>query len=155
MSLRDPDLRLHTGRYYDLTQAEDWEKTMRQIVCAVELKEQIKDKRLQQALPSAMCYYSESFSMRMYTGKLLPGVTCGDIGHKFSRQGLDNNWIQFATLFLDQCKNLRKDAVPLVDAWTIPGFMTKAPIGKRNGNIYPAYFGIVNATQKPLDPLVY
>ncbi|KAF9190136.1 hypothetical protein BGZ51_008925 [Haplosporangium sp. Z 767] len=65
MSLRDPDLRLHTGRYYDLTQAEDWEKTMRQIVCAVELKEQIKDKRLQQALPSAMCYYSESFSMRI------------------------------------------------------------------------------------------
>ncbi|KAG0247784.1 acyl-Coenzyme A oxidase, partial [Mortierella polycephala] len=209
MIQRDPDLRLRTGHQYDLTQAQDREQTMRQIVRAVELKKQIKDKRLRQALLSAMCYYSESFTMRMYvhemlfqqaltlfgsaeqqdkwiddivnwrvigcfamtelghssnlrglettstydratnewvihsptltstkwwigmagetathtvaicqtlvdgenqginwfivplrntkTGKLLPGVTCGDIGHKSSRQGLDNGWIQFTS----------------------------------------------------------
>ncbi|KAG0249595.1 acyl-Coenzyme A oxidase [Mortierella polycephala] len=58
-------------------------------------------------------------------------------------------------LFLDQCKDLRKDAVPLVDAWAIPDFVIKAPIGKYDGDIYPAYFGAVNAGQKSLDPPAY
>jgi len=58
-------------------------------------------------------------------------------------------------LFLDQCKDLRKDAVPLVDAWVIPDFVIKAPIGKYDGNIYPAYFGTVNAAQKSFEPPAY
>jgi acyl-CoA oxidase len=55
-------------------------------------------------------------------------------------------------LFLDQCKDLRKDAIPLIDAWAIPDFILKAPIGKYDGNIYPAYFGTVTAAQKSFDP---
>ncbi|KAF9545604.1 acyl-Coenzyme A oxidase [Mortierella hygrophila] len=58
-------------------------------------------------------------------------------------------------LFLDQCKDLRQDAVPLVDAWVIPDFVLKAPIGKYDGNIYPAYFGTVNAAQKSFEPPAY
>ncbi|KAK3834320.1 MAG: hypothetical protein JOS17DRAFT_738678 [Linnemannia elongata] len=54
-------------------------------------------------------------------------------------------------LFLDQCKDLRKDAIPLIDAWAIPDFVLKAPIGKYDGNIYPAYFGTVTAAQKSFD----
>eukprot|EP01117_Protostelium_nocturnum_P015018 TRINITY_DN5781_c0_g1_i1.p1 TRINITY_DN5781_c0_g1~~TRINITY_DN5781_c0_g1_i1.p1 ORF type:complete len:689 (-),score=239.46 TRINITY_DN5781_c0_g1_i1:30-2057(-) len=30
------------------------------------------------------------------TGRLLPGVTCGDVGAKVGRQGLDNGWLQFS-----------------------------------------------------------
>jgi acyl-CoA oxidase len=29
-------------------------------------------------------------------GTLLPGVTCGDVGAKMGRQGLDNGWLQFS-----------------------------------------------------------
>ncbi|KAG0349450.1 acyl-Coenzyme A oxidase [Podila humilis] len=50
-------------------------------------------------------------------------------------------------LFLQQCKDLRKDAIPLVDAWMIPDFILKAPIGKYDGDIYPAYFATVNSAQ--------
>ncbi|RKP26128.1 acyl-CoA dehydrogenase/oxidase C-terminal [Syncephalis pseudoplumigaleata] len=39
--------------------------------------------------------------------------------------------------FLDGCADLRKDAVPLVDAWGFPDFIIKAPIGRYDGNIYP------------------
>ncbi|KAG0366530.1 hypothetical protein BC939DRAFT_444782 [Gamsiella multidivaricata] len=62
---------------------------------------------------------------------------------------------QVRELFLDQCKDLRKDAVPLVDAWIIPDFVIKAPIGKYDGDIYPAYFATVNAAQKSFDPPAY
>jgi acyl-CoA oxidase len=58
-------------------------------------------------------------------------------------------------LFVDQCKDLRTDAVPLVDAWAIPDFVIKAPIGKYDGDIYPAYFATVNAAQKSFDPPAY
>ncbi|KAF9168696.1 acyl-Coenzyme A oxidase [Actinomortierella ambigua] len=57
--------------------------------------------------------------------------------------------------FLDQCKDLRKDAVPLIDAWNIPDFILKAPIGKYDGNIYPAYFSTVTAAQKSFDAPAY
>ncbi|KAG0205246.1 acyl-Coenzyme A oxidase [Mortierella sp. NVP41] len=210
MIQRDPDLRMRAGHHHDLSRAEDREQTMRQIARTVELKKQIKDPRLAQALFTAMAFYSESFSMRIYvhemlfrqavtlfgtseqqdqwlddienwrvigcfamtelgtssnlrglettstydratnewvihsptltstkwwigmsgetathtvaicqtivdgenhginwfivplrdrkTGKLLPGVTAGDIGHKAGRQGLDNGWIQFTSV---------------------------------------------------------
>jgi acyl-CoA oxidase len=34
------------------------------------------------------------------TGELLPGVTCGHLGKKFGRDGLDNGWIQFTNVRL-------------------------------------------------------
>ncbi|KAF9165278.1 hypothetical protein BGX20_000658 [Mortierella sp. AD010] len=58
-------------------------------------------------------------------------------------------------LFVDQCKDLRKDAVALVDAWAIPDFVLKALIGKYDGDIYPAYFATVNAAQKSFEPTKY
>ncbi|KAF9435136.1 acyl-Coenzyme A oxidase [Entomortierella beljakovae] len=58
-------------------------------------------------------------------------------------------------VFVDMCKDLRKDAVPLVDAWEVPDFILKAPIGKYDGDIYPAYFAAVNSAQKSFDPPAY
>jgi acyl-CoA oxidase len=58
-------------------------------------------------------------------------------------------------LFLDQCEDLRKEAVPLVDAWGLPDYIIKAPIGKYDGDIYPAYFAAVNAAQKSYEPPAY
>ncbi|KAF9112668.1 acyl-Coenzyme A oxidase [Mortierella sp. AM989] len=42
------------------------------------------------------------------TGKLLPGVTCGDVGHKSARQGLDNGWIQFTAVRIPRENMLMK-----------------------------------------------
>jgi acyl-CoA oxidase len=41
--------------------------------------------------------------------------------------------------FYQACADLRPDAVPLVDAWAIPDFVLKAPIGRYDGDIYSAY----------------
>jgi acyl-CoA oxidase len=38
--------------------------------------------------------------------------------------------------FQEQCKMLRKDVIPLVDAWGLPDFILQAPIGKYDGDIY-------------------
>jgi acyl-CoA oxidase len=46
-------------------------------------------------------------------------------------------------LILDLCKELRRDAVGLVDAFDIPDFVLKAPLGRYDGNIYEAYFNRV------------
>ncbi|KAF9138463.1 acyl-Coenzyme A oxidase [Mortierella sp. GBA39] len=220
MIQRDPDLRMRAGHHHDLTRAEDREQTMRQIARVIELRKQIKDPRLAQALFTAMAYYSESFSMRIYvhemlfrqavtlfgspeqqdqwlddinnwrvigcfamtelgtssnlrglettstydratnewvihsptltstkwwigmsgetathtvaicqtivdgenhginwfivplrdgkTGKLMPGVTAGDIGHKAGRQGLDNGWIQFTSVRIPRLNMMMK-----------------------------------------------
>ncbi|GJJ75981.1 acyl-CoA oxidase [Entomortierella parvispora] len=58
-------------------------------------------------------------------------------------------------LHLDQCKDLRKEAVALVDSWAIPDFALQAPIGKYDGDIYPAYFAAVNAAQQSFEPTDY
>jgi hypothetical protein len=71
MIQRDPDLRMREGHHYDLTRAEDREQTMRQIARTIELKKTIKDPRLRQALFTAMAFYSESYSMRMYVHDML------------------------------------------------------------------------------------
>jgi len=62
---------MREGHHYDLTRAEDREQTMRQIARTIQLKKEIKDPQLQQALFKAMSYYSESFSMRMYVHEML------------------------------------------------------------------------------------
>ncbi|KAG0171631.1 acyl-Coenzyme A oxidase [Apophysomyces sp. BC1021] len=38
--------------------------------------------------------------------------------------------------YLDQCKGLRKQAIGLTDAWSLPDFVLKAPIAKYDGDIY-------------------
>lgn len=45
------------------------------------------------------------------TGKLLPGVTAGDIGSKAGRQGLDNGWIQFSQVRVPRTNMLMKWAI--------------------------------------------
>lgn len=51
------------------------------------------------------------------------------------------------------CKGLRNQVIGLTDAFSFPDFILKAPIGKYDGNIYPAYFETVlqgaNSIGKP------
>ncbi|KAI8146665.1 acyl-CoA dehydrogenase/oxidase [Fennellomyces sp. T-0311] len=42
------------------------------------------------------------------TGKLLPNVMAGDIGHKVGRQGLDNGWIQFHNVRIPRSQMLNR-----------------------------------------------
>ncbi len=39
--------------------------------------------------------------------------------------------------YLELCKEVRKECIPLVDSWGFPDFVLKAPLGKYDGNIYP------------------
>jgi alkylation response protein AidB-like acyl-CoA dehydrogenase len=42
------------------------------------------------------------------TGRLLPGVTAGDVGAKIARNGLDNGWIQFSNVRIPRQNMLMK-----------------------------------------------
>jgi acyl-CoA oxidase len=42
------------------------------------------------------------------TGRLLPGITAGDIGAKVARNGLDNGWIQFSSVRIPRQNMLMK-----------------------------------------------
>lgn len=103
-----------------------------------------KDKTSEYAMLSKIGQLMGTFVLRRYLDMFMEEGYFDGTHAKLIRQ-----------LFLDQCKDLRKDAVPLVDAWAIPDYILKAPIGKYDGNIYPAYFSTVNAAQKSLDPPAY
>jgi len=45
------------------------------------------------------------------------------------------------------CKDMRPDAVPLVDAFAIPDSVLKAPLGRYDGNVYNAYLETVKASK--------
>ncbi|CAI2163913.1 16763_t:CDS:10 [Funneliformis geosporum] len=47
--------------------------------------------------------------------------------------------------YLELCKEIRKECIPLVDSWGYPDFVLKAPLGKFDGDVYPAYFNIMRA----------
>ena len=40
-------------------------------------------------------------------------------------------------VFYDLCRKTRKEVIPLVDAWAVPDFILKAPLGRYDGDIYP------------------
>lgn len=52
--------------------------------------------------------------------------------------GTQSKLIKWA--FVATCQKLRANAVPLVDAWGLPDFVLKAPIGKWDGRIYPGNY---------------
>ncbi|CAG8739106.1 24115_t:CDS:2, partial [Racocetra persica] len=54
------------------------------------------------------------------TGQLLPGVTAGDIGAKYGRNGLDNGWIQFSNVRIPRKNMLMKWSKVTEDGKYIP-----------------------------------
>ena len=42
------------------------------------------------------------------TGKLMPGITAGDLGAKYGRNGLDNGWIQFSHVRIPRTNMMMK-----------------------------------------------
>jgi hypothetical protein len=48
------------------------------------------------------------------------------------RQDLDN-----------QCQEMRKDALVMVESWCIPDFVHQSPLAREDGNIYEAYLELV------------
>ncbi|KAJ3265153.1 fatty-acyl coenzyme A oxidase, partial [Borealophlyctis nickersoniae] len=57
-----------------------------------------------------------------HTGRLLPGVTCGDVGAKAGRAGLDNGWIQ-----LTQVRVLRENMLMRWSQISRDGHITEPP----------------------------
>ncbi|CAG8452019.1 4540_t:CDS:10, partial [Acaulospora morrowiae] len=48
-------------------------------------------------------------------------------------------------VYLEMCKETRKEVIPLVDAWGYPDFVLKAPFGRYDGDIYTAYIDTIKA----------
>lgn len=48
------------------------------------------------------------------------------------------------------CKEMRRDAVPYVDAFAIPDSVLKAPLGRYDGDVYNAYFNTVKASREDI-----
>lgn len=44
--------------------------------------------------------------------------------------------------------NLRPHALPLVDAFALPDFMLASPLGRQDGEVYPALFAAINAAPR-------
>ena len=49
----------------------------------------------------------------------------------------------------DLCKEIRKDAIPLTDAFNYTDFMINSPLGRYNGDIYESYFNMVQTAHPP------
>jgi acyl-CoA oxidase len=49
------------------------------------------------------------------------------------------------------CMSMRSNVLALVDAWDLPDFVIKAPIGRYDGNIYEPYFEAVVRSRKARD----
>ncbi|OAJ42932.1 hypothetical protein BDEG_26323 [Batrachochytrium dendrobatidis JEL423] len=47
------------------------------------------------------------------------------------------------------CKEIRVDAIPLTDSFNYSDFIINSPLGKYNGDVYQAYFDIINAAHPP------
>jgi acyl-CoA oxidase len=52
-------------------------------------------------------------------------------------------------LVSELCQTLRKDAVPLVDAFNLSDFVINSPLGRYDGNVYEHYFRQVNQAYPP------
>ena len=53
-----------------------------------------------------------------WSGRVVPGVTCGDLGDKMGRQGLDNGWIRFDRLVVErECMMSRWAEVNAAGEW--------------------------------------
>ena len=56
---------------------------------------------------------------------------------------------------LELCHVIRKDAVPLVDAFNLSDFVLNSPLGRHDGDVYTHYFAKVRARNPPSNPPPY
>ncbi|KAK9686324.1 fatty-acyl coenzyme A oxidase, variant 2 [Basidiobolus ranarum] len=52
------------------------------------------------------------------------------------------------------CSAIRKDAIPLVDAFNLSDFVINSPLGRYDGNVYESYFNVVKSNN-PQQPVPY
>ncbi|KAJ1650810.1 fatty-acyl coenzyme A oxidase [Dispira simplex] len=52
-------------------------------------------------------------------------------------------------------QDLRRDAVPLVDAFNYTDFVINSPLGRYDGNVYEAYFNLVRANNPKVNDIPY
>lgn len=57
------------------------------------------------------------------------------------------DWIRAQVTVL--CKTVRKDAIPITDAFNFSDFIMNSPLGRYDGNIYESYFNLVSSAHKP------
>ena len=63
------------------------------------------------------------------------------------------DWIKEKTV--TYCSLIRKDAVPLVDAFNLSDYIINSPFGRFDGNVYEHYFQQVNRAHPPGRPHPY
>ena len=56
---------------------------------------------------------------------------------------------------LELCREIRKDAISLVDAFNLPDFLLNSPFGRFDGDVYTHYFAHVKARNPPQHPPLY
>ena len=53
---------------------------------------------------------------------------------------------------MELCREIRKDAVPLVDSFNLPDFLINSPFGRYDGDVYTHYFNKVVSSNPPTNP---
>jgi acyl-CoA oxidase len=53
------------------------------------------------------------------------------------------------------CTEIRKDAIPLVDSFGFSDYVINSPLGRYDGDIYTAYFNLVQQNNPPVHPTPY
>jgi acyl-CoA oxidase len=53
------------------------------------------------------------------------------------------------------CRDVRKDAIGLVDSFNLPDFVMNSPFGRYDGDVYTHYFAQVRARNPPTHPVDY
>jgi acyl-CoA oxidase len=56
---------------------------------------------------------------------------------------------------LSLCRELRGDAIALIDAFNLPDFVMNSPFGRYDGDVYVNYFARVVARNPPTHPPPY
>ncbi|CAG8549248.1 17044_t:CDS:2, partial [Racocetra fulgida] len=70
------------------------------------------------------------------------GPAIGDWGVNTTEEGYfgKEQAIIVRNAYFGMCKELRKEIIPLVDAWGYPDFILQAPLGKFDGDVYKGIF---------------
>jgi len=149
------NLRMKQERSQGKTQSQVWNECMVDLVacakahcyyyalhCFVEAIRKCQDEAVQKVLKK-LCDLFALYNIEQNLRSYLQG------GHISSKQA-----DAICDMVRHLCKEIRKEAIPLVDAFNLPDFLLRTPLGRADGNIYEHYFEFVkkapeNATKVP------
>ncbi|KAI3633696.1 hypothetical protein MIR68_008643 [Amoeboaphelidium protococcarum] len=164
------------GQAYDVVSAnlvkkvgEDFEQCLKRGLDTDAAYEETAISRLHAAKNHAFGYLFHRFSdgLQKAPAELKPVLTklCALYG-LYNIQENAGNFLQYGyfnsqqmdfvkSQVLELCHQIRKDAVPLVDAFNLPDFVLNSPLGRYDGDIYTHYFNKVVSRNPPVHPPPY